>query len=119
REAHEDLPEYVNAIDVCLSTQSDDLVGAVRITAKVPEYLACGRYIIASDVGGARDFVGTAGQLIPIDALSGGEYTQRVALHVRELLAHPQLLDKGRNGVEIARQHFDYAVLRPRLSSVL
>ncbi len=116
---HEELPEYINAIDVCLSTQSNDLVGAVRITAKVPEYLACGRYIVASDVGGAREFVREAGTLVPIDALTGGDYPARVAAHVLEILDRPEILEKGRNGVEIARRHFDYAILRPRLSAAL
>ena len=117
--SHDVLPEYINAIDVCLSTQSNDLVGAVRITAKVPEYLACGRYIVASDVGGARDFVRDAGALIPIETLTGGEYSVRVAEHIREILDRPAILEKGRNGIDIARRHFDYSILRPRLSAAL
>src|SRR6185437_1985017 len=62
---HQDLPAYINVIDICLSTQTNDLVGTVRLTAKLPQYLACGRYVIASDVGGAREFVQDAGALIP------------------------------------------------------
>ncbi|HVZ23537.1 MAG TPA: glycosyltransferase [Vicinamibacterales bacterium] len=117
--AHEELPEYVNAIDVCLSTQSNDLVGAVRITAKIPEYLACGRYIIASDVGGARDFVRGSGTLIPIGAVADENYLRRVAEHVQTILDRPELLDKGRRGIDVAKREFDYAVLRPRLSALL
>lgn len=115
---YEHLPPYVNAIDVCLSTQSDDLIGAVRITAKVPQYLACGRYIIASDVGGAREFVREAGALIPMTA-GANDYIGRVADHVREILESPAILDKGRRGVEIAKRHFEYSLLRTRLSTAL
>jgi glycosyltransferase involved in cell wall biosynthesis len=119
RIAHDDVPEYINAIDVCLSTQSNDAVGAARLTAKVPEYLACGRYIIASDVGGARDFVRDSGKLIPIEGRFDEEYAQRVADHVREILQRPELLERGLNGVAVARRHFDYSLSRPRLSAVL
>ncbi len=115
----EELPLYVNAMDVCLSTQSDDVVGAVRITAKVPEYLACGRYIVASDVGSSRDFIGESGKLLPITVLTDDDYARRVADHVRELLERPELLKHGMRGVDVARRHFDYAILRPRLSAAL
>jgi glycosyltransferase involved in cell wall biosynthesis len=115
----EELPSYINAIDVCLSTQSDDVVGAVRITAKVPEYLACGRYIVASDVGGNREFIGDSGKLLPITVLADGDYAVRVADHVRELFARPELLQHGMRGVDVARRLFDYSILRPRLSAAL
>jgi glycosyltransferase involved in cell wall biosynthesis len=111
---HADLPAYVNAIDVCLSTQSDDGVGRVRITAKLPEYLACGRYVVASDVGGASEFLRDVGCLVPPTSLAGPEYVERVADEVRRILRDRGVLARAAGGVRIARETFDYAVLRPR-----
>ena len=41
------------AIDVCLSTQTNDVIGNVRTTGKLPLYLAAGRFVLASRVGEA------------------------------------------------------------------
>jgi hypothetical protein len=51
--AFERLPAYVGLIDICLSTQTNDIVGQVRTTGKLPLYLAAGRYVLASKVGEA------------------------------------------------------------------
>ena len=48
-----ELPEILSACDVCLSTQTNDIPGNVRTTGKLPLYLACGRYVLASRVGEA------------------------------------------------------------------
>jgi hypothetical protein len=53
RRPYEELPRLINLIDVCLSTQTDDLPGRVRTTGKLPLYLACGRHVLASRVGEA------------------------------------------------------------------
>ena len=65
---YEQLPRYLNAMDVCLSTQSNDLVGQVRTTGKLPLYLACGRYVLASRVG-------EAARVLPDDMLVEYEET--------------------------------------------
>ncbi len=116
---HEKLPEYINAIDVCVSTQSNDLVGQVRITAKVPEYLACGRYIIASDVGGAREFVRESGVLLPYEGVKHEGYIEALVEHTKRILADRSILRVGLKGVQTAKQYFDYTILRPRLREVI
>src|SRR5262249_17100894 len=40
---YDELPSYLNLIDVCLSTQTDDAVGRARTTGKLPLYMATGR----------------------------------------------------------------------------
>jgi glycosyltransferase involved in cell wall biosynthesis len=116
---HGSLPRYVNLMDICLSTQSNDLVGQVRITAKVPEYLACGRYIIASDVGGAGRFVKDSGLLIPYRGVKDERYVAYVASHVRKIFGDRSILRAGLNGIATAKKYFDYAVLRPELQRVI
>ncbi len=116
---HDALPQYVNLIDICLSTQSNDLVGQVRITAKVPEYLACGRYIIASDVGGARGFVRQSGLLVGYQGIKDQRYVESVASHVKRICNDRSILLSGLNGIETAKKYFDYSVLRPELRRVI
>jgi len=116
---HDTLPQYVNLIDVCISTQSNDLVGEVRITAKVPEYLACGRYIVASNVGGAREFVQQSGRLLECDGVKDLRYVEALAQEVKRILADRSVMALGRNGVSVAKKYFDYSVLRPKVQRVL
>jgi glycosyltransferase involved in cell wall biosynthesis len=112
------LPEYLSLIDVCLSTQTDDLVGRVRTTGKLPLYLAAGRYILASNVGEATrvllpemrvDFAGQA------DA----DYPAKLAERVRRLLHEPALLQQGRALTQVARERFDYDVLAAQLERII
>jgi glycosyltransferase involved in cell wall biosynthesis len=116
---HNRLPEYINLIDVCVSTQSNDLVGEVRITAKVPEYLACGRYIVATAVGGAKTFVKDAGLLVPCTGVKDLRYVATLADHVRAIISNRDILKKGMNGVEVAKRWFDYSVLRPQMTMII
>jgi glycosyltransferase involved in cell wall biosynthesis len=116
---HDVLPQYINLMDVCISTQSNDLVGQVRITAKVPEYLACGRYIIASDVGGARTFVKDSGLLLPYEGVKDHRYVEAIASHVKEICQDRSVLQSGHKGIDTAKRYFDYSVLRPELRKVL
>ena len=55
---YDELPQYLNLLDICLSTQTNNLVGQVRTTGKLPLYLATRPYILASDVGEANNCPG-------------------------------------------------------------
>src|SRR4029079_2086776 len=113
-----ELPEILSACDVCLSTQSNDIPGNVRTTGKLPLYLACGRYVLASRVGeAARVLPGE--MLVPYEGTVDKGYPSRLAERVRALAAAPGRLSLGAGGVAIARQHFDYDMLAGRLETVL
>jgi len=113
-----ELPEILSACDVCLSTQSNDIPGNVRTTGKLPLYLACGRYVLASRVGeAARVLPGE--MLVPYEGTVDKGYPSRLAERVRALAAAPSRLTLGGGGVTIARQHFDYDMLAGRLDTVL
>jgi len=113
-----ELPEILSACDVCLSTQTNDLPGNVRTTGKLPLYLACGRYVLASRVGEAARVL-PAEMLVPYEGTVDKDYPSRLAERVRALAAAPLRLSLGAKGVAIARQHFDYDMLAGRLETVL
>jgi glycosyltransferase involved in cell wall biosynthesis len=115
---YEELPDYLSLFDVALSTQTNDLVGQVRTTGKLPLYLAAGRYVLASNVGEAAcllppemlvDFAGQADQTYPC----------KLAERVRGLMAEPERLERGRQLCELARTHFDYDILADRLEAIV
>lgn len=113
------LPALLCASDVCLSTQTNDIVGQVRTTGKLPLYLGCGRFVLASDVG-------EASRVLPRDMLveyrSEGRddaYPARLALRLRDMVMNRALLTTAERCVALARTHFDYDVLAARLRQVL
>ena len=113
-----DLPAILAACDVCLSTQTNDVPGNVRTTGKLPLYLACGRYVLASRVGEAARVLPKE-MLVPYEGTVDRSYPSRLAERVRSLAATPSRLSLGAGGVAIARQHFDYDMLSERLETVL
>src|SRR5580658_3031561 len=81
---YDDLPRYLNLMDICLSTQSNDAVGQVRTTGKLPLYLACGRFVLATEVGEAARVLPKA-MLVRYDGIKDPEYPGRLAERVRAI----------------------------------
>ena len=98
--------EHVRLLDVCLSTQTDDLVGWVRTTGKLPLYLANERFIIATDVGEAS-WVLPPQMRLAYHGTVDRTYPRRLAERLREIALNPSLLDAARAGPARVRQHFD------------
>jgi len=115
---HVSLPAYINAMDICLSTQTNDSVGRSRTTAKLPLFLSCGRFVLASKVG-------EAARLLPdvmlVDYHEGfdADYPTRLARRIEQLVREPQLLGLGEQNRRIAQSQFDYGCLTPRLATLL
>lgn len=115
---YDDLLEYLAAMDVCVSTQSNDLVGKVRTTGKLPLYLACGKFVIATDVGEASRVLPDVGCLLPYEGIRDDQHPARLAAQLKQLLADPQRLQIGSQARQIAKQEFDYQVLAQRIERV-
>lgn len=115
---YEDLPRYIMAMDVCVSTQSNNLVGMVRTTGKLPLYLACGRYVIATDVGEAQRVLPNVGCLLPYAGVRDDQHPARLAAHIKELLADPSRLQVSEKAQEVAKSEFDYKVLANRVEQI-
>lgn len=114
RVAYDDLPRYLNLMDVCISTQSNDPVGQVRTSGKLPLYLACGRFVLATNVGEAARVLPPE-MLVTYHGGSDPDYPARLVERVRQLLDQPERLRQPAASVAIARQHFDYDELASRV----
>lgn len=115
---YHDLPAYLSAMDVCVSTQSNDVVGNVRTTGKLPLYLACGRYVAASAVGEARSVLPGIGCLLPYEGVRDDDHPARLAAHVRDLLSDRKRLNVADAARAVARENFDYAALTRRVETL-
>jgi glycosyltransferase involved in cell wall biosynthesis len=118
RVPYDDLPQYLNLMDICLSTQTNDMAGQVRTTGKLPLYLACGRFVLASEVGEAARVLPPA-MLVPYHGTNDSEYPSRLADRVRSLLKHPERLQEHAASVAVARAHFDYSTLTDKLRQTI
>jgi glycosyltransferase involved in cell wall biosynthesis len=101
------------AVDVALSTQTNDVVGRVRTTGKLVQYMAAGRFILASRVGAASALLPEA-MLVDYDGAWDDGYFARLAERVDTLGDRPSLAQQGGRLREPA-ERFAY----PRLVQVL
>jgi glycosyltransferase involved in cell wall biosynthesis len=115
---YDDLPCYLSAMDVCVSTQSNDLVGMVRTTGKLPLYLAYGKYVVATDVGEASRVLPGVGCLLPYNGVRDDTHPPRIAEHLRKLLVQQELLSISEKAKQVARDNFDYEILAQRVENV-
>lgn len=112
------LPDYLAAMDVCVSTQTNDLPGQVRTTGKLPVYLAAGRTILATAVGEAALVLPPAA-LLDYAGSSDATYPSRLAARVSALRAAPEEVKAmGRRNAAVARERFEYDILAARLGDV-
>jgi glycosyltransferase involved in cell wall biosynthesis len=81
---------YIAAMDAAISTQSNDPVGEVRTTGKLPLYLACGCPVIATDVGEARRLLGPIGWTLPYEGTVDRSYPGRLARRITEWASDPE-----------------------------
>ena len=117
----EERSTYLSLIDVCLLTRLDEPWSRVVTTGKLPEYLACGRYIIGSDVGevGRIFKAHDCGCALPIGK-DIPDYYDRIAQHIRTLRENEtRLRNVGKRGREFVLKTFDYQVLARRIEKFI
>jgi hypothetical protein len=111
---------YVCAMDVGISTQTNDEVGQVRTAAKLPLYLACGRPVLASHVGEAARLLGPHGWTIPYRGVVDRGYPGRLASALETWRQDPDGAQaRGALALRLAADEFDAVVLRDRLWSLI
>ncbi len=118
RVSYSDLPARLREIDIALSTQSNDVIGNVRTTGKLPLYLAAGRFVLASRVGEAARILPPP-MLVEFRGETDPEYPTRLAERVVELVQRGTDFSHRPECVAMARRHFEYDSLAPRVGDVL
>jgi glycosyltransferase involved in cell wall biosynthesis len=113
-----ELPRYLNLMDICLSTQTNDAAGQVRTTGKLPLYLACGRFVLSTDVGEAARVL-PPDMLVPYNGTKDLDYPKRLEDRVRVLLEDPFRLAQHSVSVAIAKTNFEYDVLTVKIRQIL
>jgi glycosyltransferase involved in cell wall biosynthesis len=86
---HERVPDVLAALDAVTWTQTPDAIGRCRTTLKLPEYLAAGKFIVASDVGAARDAVDGNGVRVAYGGGRDPAYVDGVTAALAEVAADP------------------------------
>ena len=114
----ESLPEYLNLIDICLSTQTNDIPGQVRTTGKLPLYLGCGRYILATKVGEAAAVLDES-MLIAYTGVKDPTYPAKLAERIEDLLANPEPIFDTEARTLIAKTRFEYRELVSKVDAVI
>jgi len=116
---HEQIPYYINCMDVCFSTQSNNMVGKMRIPTKLEEYLACGKFVISTDVGYAKIILKDIGTLVPFKGIKDDSYPGKAAKIIEEILSDGSILDSGKKGIDIAKEKFDFKKLSQQLEEII
>jgi glycosyltransferase involved in cell wall biosynthesis len=107
-------------MDVALSTQTNDLVGQVRTTGKLPLYLACGLPVLASHVGEAAALLGPVGWTLPYHGVVDRDYPTRLAEKIEVWRLDPDgEQDRRQTATRLAAEAFDIPVMRERLTKVI
>jgi glycosyltransferase involved in cell wall biosynthesis len=120
RVPYAELGLYLRLLDVAVSTQTNNRVGNVRTTGKLPEYMAAGCYVLASDVGEARLLLPDE-MRIRYDGVKDDEYPARLAERVVELANgdRVRLAEATRMTAARAKAELSYPVLSLELRGLL
>jgi glycosyltransferase involved in cell wall biosynthesis len=114
-----EVASYIGAMDVAISTQSNDAVGAVRTTGKLPLYLASGCPVIATHVGEAARLLGPLGWTLPYEGSLDAGYPARLAAAITELATRDDQAERRAAALELHEREFDVARIRARVQAVV
>jgi glycosyltransferase involved in cell wall biosynthesis len=119
RVPYTELRHWLHSFDVALSTQTNDVVGQVRTTGKLPLYLACGCFVLASEVGEAARVLPPE-MLVAYEGARDPEYPTRAATHLRGLMrARTPFRVFGLEAARHLAPAYEYGQLSAQLSTAL
>ena len=116
RIARDEVARVLPALDVAFNTQTLDGLGAFRLTAKLPEYLACGVPVAMSPVPGFYDYVREAGWALPARHPASAEFAHETASWL-DGLDRDEIARKAACARAVAEERFDYERLSARFAA--
>ena len=112
-------------IDICISTQTNNIVGWVRTTGKLPLYLACNKFIIATRVGEASRILPEE-MLISYPAsppegkiIKDSSYPKRLADKILAIQQAPDIFNKKELGRKIVAKYFEHTKLSRTAANII
>lgn len=120
RVSYDELPQYLDIMDICISTQTNNSVGNVRTTGKLVEYMAAAKFIIASNVGEAR-LILPQNMLVSYDGIVDKDYPQKIASKIEEIyFMEPEVrLELCNKNASYARRYLDYKYLSDQIRNII
>jgi len=116
----DEVATWIGAMDVALSTQSNDDVGAVRTTGKLPLYLACGCPVLASHVGEAARLLGPLGWTLPYQGVVDRTYPRRLAGRISLWASEPaRMRERRQTARRLYERAFNENAIRGRVLELL
>ena len=116
RVPEQEVVNTLNAMDVGFITQTMDRLGRYRLTTKLPEYLAAGLPVAMSPVPGFYDYALDAGWALPERHPASDAFHRELASWI-ETLSRDEVQKRRPCAPVLARQHFDYSVVRPKFEA--
>ncbi|MDD2891300.1 MAG: glycosyltransferase [bacterium] len=115
---YEELYKYISLMDICISTQTNNILGWMRTTGKIPIYLSCNKYILATKVGTVVGLLPEA-MLVPYSGMKDLNYPLELVDRICKIYDNRDLLSLGNNSREIAKKHFEYKILGEKVGDIV
>jgi hypothetical protein len=108
------LPTHLSLIDITISTQTNNSIGWVRTTSKLPLYLALNKYTLTTKVGTAY-YILPKEMLIPYKGIKDNTYPSKLAQKIKKLYKK----NLSPNLIPLAHKYFSYHTLSHKLKTIL
>ena len=117
RRPFDEIPQIINCADVCLAPYFDDLLNETGISPiKIFEYMACGKPIISSPLGGLQELF----QAHEIGALVGSSDPRDWVQAIEDMLQDPERLRRyGQNARDAVLQEFSWDAICRKISAAI
>ena len=114
---YDQIPSYLSGMDILVVPRPSLPITEYAFPSKISEYMAMGKPIISTDVGGAKEIIKNQvnGILIPSERI--GENLAKALLFLKE---NPKLREKiGKNAYEHIKNNLNWDILTDQLISFL
>jgi glycosyltransferase involved in cell wall biosynthesis len=121
RVPHEEIPDYIAALDVSLLVKTDHPADKMTTTMKLPEYLAAGTYpLVDANTYAATVLDDSSVSVLEYDGIRDPEFPGRLAEELAALVADRERVRAGGEYARsVAEERFDYDRIRADLRADL
>jgi glycosyltransferase involved in cell wall biosynthesis len=110
-----EVAPLLSAMDIGFITETFDDLGSLRLTTKLPEYLAAGLPVSMSPIPGFFDYARGAGWALPNGHPADPDF-HRVCARWIDSVSWQEIDARRHRAPDLARSIFDYSVVRPQFT---